>query len=53
MTKTAATSSAIAGQTIDYTFDEFMKELEDGKFDKKDQVSKLLKEAFSREINLD
>jgi len=35
------------------TFDEFMKELEDGKFDKKDQVSKLLDEAFSRGINLD
>jgi len=35
------------------TFDEFMKELEDGKFDKKDKVSKLLKEAFSRGINLD
>lgn len=36
-----------------YTFDKFMKELEDGKFDKKDKVSKLLKEAFSRGINLD
>jgi len=35
------------------TFDEFMKELEDGKFNKKDKVSKLLKEAFSRGINLD
>jgi len=35
------------------TFDEFMKELEDEKFDKKDQVSKLLKEAFARGINLD
>jgi len=34
------------------TFDKFMKELEDGKFDKKDKVSKLLKEAFSRGINL-
>ena len=34
------------------TFDEFMKELEDGKFNKKDKVSKLLKEAFSRGINL-
>ena len=34
------------------TFDEFMLELEDGKFDKKDQVSKLLDEAFSRGINL-
>ena len=30
-----------------------MKELEDGEFDKKDKVSKLLKEAFSRGINLD
>ena len=35
------------------TFDEFMKELEDGKFDKTDQVSILLDEAFSRGINLD
>jgi len=35
------------------TFDEFMKELEDGKFNKKDKVSKLLKEAFSRGINFD
>jgi len=35
------------------TFDEFMEELEDGQFDKKDKVSKLLKEAFSRGINLD
>jgi hypothetical protein len=34
------------------TFDKFMKELEDGKFDKKDKVSKLLDEAFSRGINL-
>ena len=34
------------------TFDEFMKELEDGKFDKKDKVSKLLDEAFARGINL-
>jgi len=30
-----------------------MKELEDGKFDKTDQVSILLDEAFSRGINLD
>ncbi len=35
------------------TFDKFMKELKDGKFDKKDKVSKLLKEAFARGINLD
>ncbi len=35
------------------TFDEFMEELEDGKFDKTDQVSILLDEAFSRGINLD
>jgi hypothetical protein len=35
------------------TFDEFMKELKDGKFNKKDKVSKLLKEAFARGINLD
>ncbi|GFN39113.1 MAG: hypothetical exported protein [Marine Group I thaumarchaeote] len=35
------------------TFDDFMLELEDGKFDKKDQVSILLDEAFSRGINLD
>ncbi len=34
------------------TFDKFMKELKDGKFDKKDKVSKLLKEAFARGINL-
>jgi len=34
------------------TFDEFMKELEDGKFDKTDEVSKLLDEVFSRGINL-
>lgn len=33
------------------TFDEFMKELKDGKFDKKDKISKLLDEAFSRGIN--
>ena len=35
------------------TFDDFMKELEDGEFDKTDQVSILLEEAFSRGINLD
>jgi len=35
------------------TFDEFMKELEDGRFDKTDQVSILLEEAFSLGINLD
>lgn len=35
------------------TFDEMMKELEDGKFDKKDKISKLLKEAFSRGLYLD
>ena len=35
------------------TFDEFMAELEDGRFDKTDQVSILLEEAFSRGINLD
>ncbi len=35
------------------TFDEFMAELEDGEFDKTDQVSILLEEAFSRGINLD
>ncbi len=35
------------------TFDEFMEELEDGEFDKTDQVSILLEEAFSRGINLD
>jgi len=29
-----------------------MKELEDGKFNKKDKVSKLLDEAFARGINL-
>jgi len=34
------------------TFDEFMEELEDGKFNKTDQVSILLDEAFSRGINL-
>jgi hypothetical protein len=35
------------------TFDEFMSQLEDGHFDKKDHVSILLDEAFSRGINLD
>jgi len=35
------------------TFDDFMKELEDGEFDKTDQVSILLEEAFARGINLD
>jgi len=35
------------------TFDEFMIELEDGQFDKTDQVSILLDELFSRGINLD
>jgi len=35
------------------TFDEFMEELEDGKFNKKDKVSKLLKQAFSRGLYLD
>jgi len=35
------------------TFDEFMGELEDGKFNKNNRVSKLLDEAFSRGINLD
>ena len=35
------------------TFDEFMCQLEDGHFDKTDQVSILLDEAFSRGINLD
>jgi hypothetical protein len=35
------------------TFDEFMAELEDERFDKTDKVSKLLEEAFSRGINLD
>ena len=34
-------------------FDEFMAELKDGSFDKTDQVSILLEEAFSRGINLD
>ncbi len=35
------------------TFDEFMAELEDGEFDKTDQVSILLDEAFGIGINLD
>ena len=35
------------------TFDEFMMELEDKKFDKTDKISRLLEEAFSRGINLD
>ena len=35
------------------TFDEFMSQLEDGHFDKTDQVSILLDELFSRGINLD
>jgi len=35
------------------TFDEFMGELEDGKFNKKDRVSKLVKQAFSRGLYLD
>ncbi len=35
------------------TFDEFMLELEDGQFDKTDQVSILLDELFSLGINLD
>jgi hypothetical protein len=35
------------------TFDEFMEELEDGEFDKTDQVSILLEEAFGIGINLD
>jgi len=34
-------------------FDELMEELEDGKFDKEDQVSILLDQVFSRGINLD
>jgi hypothetical protein len=33
-------------------FDEFMSQLEDGKYDKKDEVTKLLIEAFARGINL-
>ena len=45
---------AFSHDTMDEnTFDDFMKELEDGEFNKKDKVSKLLKEAFSRGINLD
>ena len=35
------------------TFDVFMEDLEDGKFDKNDKVSNLLKQAFARGINLD
>jgi len=35
------------------TFDELMLELKDGKFNKKDRVSKLLKEAFSRGLSFD
>ncbi len=35
------------------TFDEFMEELEDGKFDKTDKVSILLDEVFAIGINLD
>lgn len=34
-------------------FDSFMEDLEDGKFDKNDEVSKLLKEAFSRGLYFD
>lgn len=34
------------------TFDELMNELKDGKFNKKDKISKLLNEAFARGINL-
>lgn len=34
------------------TFDEFMMELEDERFDKTDEISRLLEEAFSRGINL-
>jgi len=34
-------------------FDDFMEELEDGKFDTTDEISILLEEAFSRGINLD
>jgi len=33
------------------TFDDMMLELEDGKFNKKDKVSKLLKQAFARGLN--
>ena len=33
------------------TFDSFMNELEDGKFDESDQVSMLLEEAFARGLN--
>jgi hypothetical protein len=35
------------------TFDEFMAELEDGKFNKNDRVSKLLDEVFSSGLELD
>jgi len=35
------------------TFDEFMEELKDGKFNKKDKVSKLLKQVFSRGLYLE
>jgi hypothetical protein len=35
------------------TFDKFMHELSDGKFDEKDRVSILLDEAFAFGINLD
>jgi hypothetical protein len=34
-------------------FDSFMEDLEDGRFDKKDEVSKLLKEAFSYGLHFD
>jgi len=34
------------------TFDDFMDELKDGEFNKKDKVSKLLKEVFSRGLYL-
>ena len=39
------------GTMDENTFDDLMKELEDGKFNKKDNRSKLLDEAFSRGIN--
>ena len=35
------------------TFDEFLGEVADGKFNKKDRVSKLLKQAFSRGLSFD
>jgi hypothetical protein len=35
------------------TFDELMKELEDGKFNKKDRVTKLLKEAYAKGLGFD